>query len=78
MSHFNAEVTGRKIPGSNSSSNSSAYIGYSNEQLRKEGNRILDRHQNSFTGEITHRKHLKDLNGENPDKILFFIRNGKI
>lgn len=52
-------------------------IGYTNNQLQTGGSKIIEKHQSSFTREITHPKIFKELNNACPDKVILFYQDWK-
>lgn len=52
-------------------------IGYSLEQLKRLGSKVLDKHQSAFTREIVHSKVLNELNNITAEKVIIFYQDWK-
>ena len=59
------------------SHNGCELIGYTRDQLRKQGSQLLQKHQSSFTREITHPKVFNELNKKDPNKVILYYQDWK-
>lgn len=53
-------------------------IGYTNDQLRTGGSKLLQKHQSSFTREFTHPRVLEELENGPLEKVVLFYQDWKI